>query len=155
MALLGVIQAAVVARFPLLGMTPQIPFLVAVAWTLLYGGEQGTIWAFLAGFFVDLFSYTPMGVSALAFMAAVLAISLLGKSLPLSRFFLPAVLAGLATLIALFLYLLLLQLTGYPVDWLRAATLPPLALLHALLILPIYWLLFSAGRAMRRRTVEI
>jgi rod shape-determining protein MreD len=155
MAILGVVQAAILARFPLLGMVPQLPFLFAVAWALLHGVEEGAVWAFLAGFFLDLFSFTPMGVTSLAFMAAIGAVALLHRHLPVSRFFLPAVLAGLGTLIALLLYLLLLRLTGYPVDWQRAAALPPVAVLHALLVLPVYWALFTLERSLRRRAVEI
>jgi rod shape-determining protein MreD len=155
MALLAVVQAAILARFPVLGLVPQLPFLVAVAWTLLKGREEGVVWAFIAGFFLDLFSSAPLGTSSLAFMLAIMVISLLQQSLPISRFFLPAVLAGLATLVSLLLYLLLLRLTGYPVDWQRAAALPPVAVLHAALVLPVYWLLHTLERLLRRRPVEI
>ena len=69
MAVLAVVQTSVLPRFPVLGAVPQLLFLVALAWGILRGLEQGLFWAFIAGFFVDLFSLAPLGISSLAFMA--------------------------------------------------------------------------------------
>ena len=64
MAFLAVIQTAVVARFPMWGVVPLIPFLIALAWGLRRGIEEGALWAFCAGFFLDLFSISPLGLSS-------------------------------------------------------------------------------------------
>ena len=71
MAVLAVLQTAVLPRFPIAGLEPQLVFLVALAWGLLRGLEEGLVWAFIAGIWADLFSLTPLGLSSLAFMAGV------------------------------------------------------------------------------------
>ena len=71
MAVLAILQTAVLPRFPIAGLEPQLVFLVALAWGLLRGLEEGLVWAFIAGLWLDLFSMTPLGLSSLAFMAAV------------------------------------------------------------------------------------
>ena len=155
MLFLTVVQAAVLPYFTILGLTPQLPFLVALAWGLLRGTNEGVVWAFVAGFFLDLFSLSPMGVTSLTFMVAIVAVTWIGQALPSSRVFLPAVLAGLSTLLALFLQLLLLQLLGHFASLQSAAVLPSLAVLHAGLILPVYWLIYTLDRIFRPRRVQI
>ena len=71
MLVLGVAQASILPRFPILGVSPQLLFLVALAWGDIRGLEEGLIWAFIAGLFADLFSLAPLGISSLAFMAGV------------------------------------------------------------------------------------
>lgn len=153
MMFLTLVQAAVLPYFPILGMTPQLPFLVALAWGLLRGIEEGVVWAFVAGFFLDLFSISPMGVTSLTFMIAILAVTWIGQALPSSRVILPAVLAALATLLALFFQLLLGRLLGHFAGW--QSFLPALAVLHAGLILPVYWLIYTLDRIFRPRRVQI
>jgi rod shape-determining protein MreD len=155
MAILAVIQAAILPYFTIFGLSPQLLLIFALAWGLLRGPEDGAAWAFIAGIFLDLFSATPMGVSSLALMVGVVAASFVLRSLPSSRFVMPVVLAAMASLIYLLLYLLLLRLTGYPVVWAVAGRLPLVAVLNSLLVLPVYWLLYTLDRNLRRRKVEI
>ena len=155
MAILAIIQAAILPRLQIFGLAPQILLIVALAWGLLRGPEDGAIWAFIAGIFLDLFSSAPMGISSLALMVGVTAAAVVQRSLPPSRFVLPVVLAAAASLIYLILYLLFLSVTGYPVSWATTSRLPLLAVLNSLLILPVYWLLFTLDRTFRRRQVEI
>jgi len=155
MLLLTVAQTAVLPRFPLLGLIPQLPFLVALAWGLLRGIEEGVVWAFVAGFCLDLFSIGPMGLTALTFMTAVLTVTWIEQNFPQNRFFMPVIVAILGTLIYLFLYLFLLRLLGYQSNLLAAASLPPVAILHGALILPVYWLMYFLDRRFRPRRVEI
>lgn len=155
MALLAVIQAAILPYFTIFGLSPQLLLVFALAWGLLRGPEDGAAWAFIAGIFLDVFSATPMGVSALALMVGVVAAAFVQRSLPPSRFFLPVVLAAMASLIYLLLYLLILRLTGYPVTWAAVERLPLVAVLNSVLVLPVYWLLYTLDRNLRRRKVEI
>jgi rod shape-determining protein MreD len=155
MALLSILQSAVLPRFPVLGLTPQILFLVALAWGLHRGINEGVFWAFIAGFFTDLFSLTPMGVSSLTFMIATAVTIGLQRLLPPSRFILPMLLATVATLIYLFLYALLLRLLGNSLRMDALLSLLPVALLHGFLILPIYLLMEAILRVLRPRRVEV
>ena len=62
MALLAIVQSAILPRFPIVGLTPQLLFIVALVWGNPRGLVEGLIWAFIAGIFVDLFSLAPLGI---------------------------------------------------------------------------------------------
>ena len=155
MIVLGLVETAVLPHFPILSQTPQLALLFALAWGLLYGLEEGAIWAFFAGIFTDLFSITPVGVSSLAFMAGVTAVIWATQALPASRVFLPLALAGLTTVISYILSLVLLRLFGTITDFQSILILPTLLLINVLAILPVYWLLFIISRAVRPRQVQL
>ena len=154
MAVLAVLQTAVLPRFPIAGLEPQLLFLVALAWGLLRGLEEGLVWAFIAGLCLDLFSLTPLGLSSLAFMAAVTGPVLLQGILPPRRLPVAALLAGLGTLIYLVFYAIALGLLGHGLTSAGWAGLLPIILLHAVLILPIYLLVQTFLRVTRPRRVE-
>lgn len=155
MVILLVIQTSVLPRLPVWGVVPQLMLLAAVAWGLLEGLEEGALWGFLAGFFTDLFSVAPLGTSALAFMVAVLAAALLYRTLPVNRLFLPVGLAVVATLIWLFVYLLLLRLVGLEGSWQEIPHLGRMLLVHGILILPFYGFFYGLLRALRPQRVEV
>ncbi len=155
MALLGVIQASILARFPIAGVAPQLLFVVALGWGLVRGLEEGLVWAFVAGVFSDLFSIGPLGLSSLAFMVGVGVPLLLRQALPPRRLMVAILLAALGTLLYLIVYVLVLRVFGRSITLTGFAGLLPLALLHALLIAPVYVLLNNINRALRPRRVEI
>ncbi len=155
MLVLSLVETAVLPHFPLFGVSPQLAFLVALAWGLLYGIEEGAVWAFFAGFFTDLFSITPVGVSSLSFMVGITAVIWATQALPTSRLLLPLALAGLATVISFIIEIVLLRLFGTIADFQSIAILPNILLVHVLTILPIYWLLYLIDRAMRPRRVQL
>jgi rod shape-determining protein MreD len=153
MAVLGIIQSSVLPRFPIFGVAPQLLFLVAMAWGLLRGLEDGLIWAFIAGIFVDLFSVSPLGLSSLAFMAGVFVV-LLQPALPPRRLLVAMLLTSLGTIIYLAFYVVAIRFTGRGISGAGLAELLPLIPLHALLILPIYLVMANLLRVTRPRRVE-
>lgn len=153
--LLGVVQTAVLPRFPVLGYVPQLLFLVALAWGSLRGVNEGLLWAFVAGFCQDLFSATPMGVTSLTFMIAVFVAIMASQVFPSNRFFLPFLQAAVATLVFLLLHFLVLRMFGYGLGWATAVAYAPLIILHSVLILPIYWVLDSLINTFRPRRVQL
>jgi len=155
MLVLGLVQTAVLPHFPIFGTTPQVAFLVAMAWGLLYGVEEGAVWAFFAGLFTDMFSIAPVGVSSLAFIAGITAVLWATQALPTSRFLLPLLLAGLATVVSFIIEIVLLRLFGTITGFQAVVILPNILLLHVLAILPIYWLLYLFDRAIRPRRVQL
>lgn len=110
MALLAMFQANLLPHFPILGVVPQLFFLAVLAWGMLHGLLEGLVWAFVAGIFVDLFSTTPLGVTALASMAAVAVAILIKGVLPANRTIVPALGAAVATLVFWLIYSTLLRL---------------------------------------------
>lgn len=155
MAILTILQTAVLPHFPLAGLSPLLPFLVALAWTLLRGVDEGLLWAFVGGFFLDLFSLTPLGVTSLSWMVGILTVVWIERALPSSRVFLPMALSALATVTALLVSSILLSLVGQLPMLGAVAALLPLALLHAVAILPVYWLMLVVDRAIRPRRVQV
>ena len=155
MLLLAVVQTAVLPHFPIFGLVPQLPFLVALAWGLLRGMDEGIVWAFVGGLLLDLFSVAPVGVTSLSYMLAIIAVIWIENAMPADRFFIPVIMAVAATVISLLVYLILLRLLGYPTTLQGAAALLPTAILHGVLILPIYWLMFYLNRIFRPRPVEL
>ena len=138
-----------------MGATPQLAFLVALAWGLLYGIEEGAVWAFFAGIFTDLYSITPVGVSSLAFIAGITVVIVIYQALPTSRVLLPLALAGLATIISFLLEIVLLRLFGTITNFQSLTVLPTTILINILAILPIYWLLYMIDRTTRPRRVQL
>ena len=112
------------------------------------------VWAFIAGIWVDLFSLTPVGLSSLAFMAGVAAPILLQPMLPPRRLPVTALLAALGTLIYLLLYVIALGLLGHGLSAVGLAGLLPIVLLHAILVLPIYYVVHQLLRVLQPRRVE-
>ena len=154
MALLTIVQTAVFPRLPILGVTPSLPFLVALAWSLLRGLDEGLVWGFVAGLFMDLFTIAPVGGSSLTYMIAIGAATLISDLLPVNRFVNPILLGAAASLIQILLYTGYLRLFGYATDFSRATLLPQVAVQTAV-FLPIYWLFYLSGRLLRPRPVSL
>ena len=155
MIVLGLVETAVLPHFPLFGATPQLAFLVALAWGILYGYEEGAVWAFFAGIFTDIFSITPMGISSLSFIVGITAVIWATQALPASRVLLPLGLAALATIISFILEIVLLRLFGTTTDFQTIIILPNILLLNILAVLPIYWLLYLINRMIQPRRVQL
>lgn len=154
MALLTVVQTAVFPQLPIFGVTPALPFLFALAWSLLRGLEEGLVWAFVGGIFMDLFTIAPMGGSSLTYMAAVTVAALVNQVLPPNRFLIPIVLGALATTVQTLLYGLFLRLFGYESGF-SIGTLSQTILVQTAVLLPMYWALYLAGRMLRPRPVTL
>lgn len=155
MVVLTVLQTAVLPHFPLFGYVPQLSFLVVVAWTVLEGQQEGLVWAFTAGIIHDLFTIAPVGGTALTYMVAVLVVSAVVDYLPSNRFLVLMVVMALATIVQQLLYYLFLRIFGYGISFPIMAQLLPMAVLNAVAILPVYWLLAGANRVVRPRPVKL
>lgn len=151
MVLLTILHSALFSRFDLLGVVPQFIPLVALAWALVRGPLEGYVWAFIAGICIDLFSSSPLGVSPLALMTAVLLITTLQRTIAISRFFIPMILGGIGMFTFSLTTILLLRLSGYPIVWSSVAPLPVSAILHGFLILPLFWVINGLDSRVSKR----
>ncbi len=154
MALLTLVQTAVFPRLPILGVTPSLPFLFALAWSLLRGLDEGMVWAFVAGLFMDLFTIAPVGGAALTYMGAIAAATLINDLLPPNRFLIPILLGAFASFVQIALYGIYLRLLGFNIPFSPSALVPQV-LVQTAVFLPIYWLLYVAGRLLRPRPVTM
>ncbi len=155
MVVLGVIQTAVLPHFSFRHLSPQLPLLVALAWGMLHGLDEGMVWAFIGGISMDLFSITPLGITAISYLVAVTAVLWLQQAFPTSRLILPVLLAAVATTIFLMVSLLLLRLTGFISTFQVAVTLWPLVLLNAIAMLPVYWFLYAVDRTVQPQHMQL
>lgn len=155
LGLLAVMQTAVLPKFQFLGASPQLPFLVALAWGLLHTHEEGMIWAFVAGLWMDVFSITPMGMTALVYVVAVTAVLIINNAFPTSRLLMPILMAGLATIIAYLLNLFILRILGIITNFQAINFLPTYTLLNSIFILPVYWVIYALERKFRPKQIQL
>ncbi|MGB9724029.1 MAG: rod shape-determining protein MreD [Chloroflexia bacterium] len=152
--LLALLQVGPMPRLPLLGVRPDLVFLVALAWGMVRGSAEGAVVAFSGGLALDILSSFPLGGQALALLLTVISLAWLGAPFYRGNPLFPVAGAFLGTWVYHLLLLLLAQLFGQAVAWggaLRYIVLP-LSLVEAALMLPIYWLLDRLERRMHRRT---
>jgi rod shape-determining protein MreD len=115
--LIALAQTTLSPRLLVMGAQPNLMLLSVVSWSLLRGERQGMLWAFVGGALIDLLSGAPLGVSSLSlllvsFLAGLGATTIFRASLSL------LLLIGLGS--SLFhdaIFLALLQIMGWPVNW--------------------------------------
>ena len=152
--ILAAIQTTILARLNILGHNPQVVVLAAIAWATIRGLEEGIVWGFIAGIALDIYSLGPTGGNALSIMIAVAVVFLLQLGLPPNRFVLPPLFGGLGTSIAVLVYGVLLQLSGYTADWSFANDLVLFAIAQTAVMIPVYWGLYTLGRLLYPPAVE-
>ncbi|MGC8838954.1 MAG: rod shape-determining protein MreD [Anaerolineae bacterium] len=149
LALLAVVQSAVLPRFPVAGVHPDLVMLVVVAWGLLQGNPQALVWGFIGGTFLDLLSGLPWGSQTLPLVAVAGLAGLGGAGLFGHHFGVPFAAALVGTWLYYAFSLLVLSMLGRalppgPFVWqvllpasllntlIMAAVLPLAGLLHRL-----------------------
>lgn len=155
MLVLTVLQAALFGRFPTFGVILQPAIVVVLAWALLRGPYEGLIWAFIAGILLDIFSITPTGTTALALMVSVIAVVYLNQLFPENPYALPVLLSGLGVGIYFLLYTIIIWIARFGFNERFLASLPIAVLLHAILSMPIYWLLRTVDRVLYPPRIEM
>lgn len=153
--ILTVLQATLLARMPVFDVVLQPALLVVIAWALLRGPYEGLVWAFIAGFALDLFSVGPTGGMALALMIAILPLTYLIQVLPENPYLIPILLTALGIGLFFIVYMLLVGLAqrGFRTNILL--DLPSTVLLNTLLSIPIYWSLRWLSRLLYPRQIEM
>ncbi len=140
LALAAVVQATVLARFTIFGGTLDLVLLLALSWTLIGEWQGGVVWGMLGGLSLDTLSGGPFGASAVGLVIVAYLAGLTEGRFWRSHVLLPLATALLGSVLFHLITLLLLTVTGYPVDWaysLTRLTLPAV-LLDTLCMLPVY-----------------
>jgi rod shape-determining protein MreD len=147
---LALLQSAVLRQLPFLDGGVDLLLLAVLCWNLL-DPEDGLIWAFLAGFFADLFTGGPPGLTPIAFLLAGFLVGHLhGRLRTDSPPIVMAITLG-GTILAQLSLLLLLLISGRTIDpgYAFAYTILPTAFLNTVCSVPVYLLLRSLHRASR------
>lgn len=136
--LLGVMQTAVLHRFPLFGVIVQLFLLVVFVWAMISEMQSAVIWAFVAGIILDLFSFSPFGARSLGLIAAAVAINMLRVAVPRNRYLGPLLLGFVGTAVFLATYLTILIFVGQGTGAVSLNAWFPYIGLHTILTLPLY-----------------
>jgi rod shape-determining protein MreD len=140
LAVAAVLQAAVLSRATIFGVTPDLVLLLSLSWTLVGEWQGGIVWGLIGGIFLDVLSGGPMGASALALVLAAWLAGLSEGRFWRSHVLLPLGTVLVGTLVFHGVVLVVLTSTGYPVAWaysLARVSLPSL-LLNIVCMLPVY-----------------
>lgn len=154
MAILAIVQIVILPRFSFFAVDPSLPFLFALAWSLLSNVEEGVVWAFIGGLFMDIFTIAPVGGLALTYVVAVFAVNLVRDLLPANRLAIPVISAVVATTIQQLLYLIYLWLFGISA-YTTFSILVQTVVVQTILIIPIYWIMYMLKRTLQPRPVQI
>ena len=166
--IVAILQATAAPRLTVSDARPDLMLVSVVSWTLLaafrarelqYTGEppslwrgvnDGIVWGFTGGMFLDLLSGAPLGLSAIALMACALTVGIFSVGVASSPLILMIAATPLGTFVFHGVFLVGLALTGRPVFWsvdVVRVILPSTA--FNLALVPVVYLLLSL---LNRRT---
>jgi len=125
--------------------------LAVISWTALRGAAEGWIWSLIGGIGLDLLSNAPFGLSIISLVVICLLVRLAHSRVYGTSLVLPLLLTFPLSIIYYLISMLLLTLTGIPINW--DATLLGIALPASLLNVVAILVLFPLLRALHRRTL--
>jgi len=133
-------QSSLLHSFGFLDGSFDIALVVVLAWNLVRREADAPVWAFIAGLFADVLSGGAIGAATFAMTTMSLVISFTEGRFYQSNLPVALLMSLIGTIFYHLLYLLLLSLSGQPIQWADALTLNvlPSALLNLILIVPVY-----------------
>jgi rod shape-determining protein MreD len=114
---LALIQSTVMPRVSLLGVHPDLVFLVVISWSLLRGMGEGMLWALVSGVALDLISGAPFGVCTLALVVASFVSSLGERGIFRFEILVPILIVPPVTLLYQVVLFTMLKILGWPAGW--------------------------------------
>lgn len=138
-----IVQATLLPHATILGVRPDLVMLIAVAWSLVRGTQEGVIWGFIGGILLDLLSAAPFGVFTLS-MLLVTFTSGLGESNIYRGNLLPLTVGFGASLLYHLLGFIFLNTLGWDVAWRLVGRQLLLAAILNTLLMPLVY--FGAQR---------
>jgi rod shape-determining protein MreD len=143
------LQTSALPRFSPGGVVPDLMLLVVVSWSLLRGARAGIPWAIGGGLMLDLLSGGPFGAAAISLTLSSTVTGLDQLNLFRDSLWLPLFASILATATYDGVYLIILQISGRPVQWVPnlLQVVMPCMILNALVMYPTFW----ATRWLHRR----
>ena len=129
----ALLESAIASRYQIFGAQFQIVLILGIAVTIVYGFEEGLVWAFVGGLMLDFLAMRPMGSSPFELLVAVAAAELASPLLSRSRY--PGVIAAAVVLSPVFLVVsdVLTGLLNPPAPPIHATSLVATAIANGLL----------------------
>ncbi len=116
-AILAAMQVTLVPMLPTGDARPDLLLVLVVAWGIVRGGGEATLWGLGAGLFLDLISGVPFGVQTLGLAAVGLLADLMETNFFRSNILIPLAAIFVATFLFHILEAAFLQTVGYPINW--------------------------------------
>ncbi len=116
----ALLESTIVSRYQIVGAQLQMSLVFVIAATIVFGFEEGIVWAFVGGLCLDFFAMRPLGSSVFELLVAVALVMVAEPLLSRSRY------AGcvLATLFVTPIFLIISDIT----TGLLRSSAPPLQL---------------------------
>jgi cell shape-determining protein MreD len=116
----ALLESTIVSRYQIVGAQLQMSLVFVIAATIVFGFEEGIVWAFVGGLCLDFFAMRPLGSSVFELLVAVALVMVTEPLLSRSRY------AGcvLATLFVTPIFLIISDIT----TGLLRSSAPPLQL---------------------------
>jgi rod shape-determining protein MreD len=154
----AVLQAALVPRLRIFGGQPDLIVVIVLVWAYLDRTQEGLVWGFVGGFFIDLLSGVPPGISTLALVPVAFLVSTVEFGLYRGTILVPLGLAAGGALGYHLLTMILLRfLVNYPIDFGHALiniTLPSV-IFDMIIFIPLLSLLERGYDRLHPRAVKI
>jgi len=149
--LAAVAQTSVLPSFRVLGVHANLMLVLLLSWAMVRGLEDAMVVVPMGGLALGLMDGQPLGAAMLALMPVVLLTEIREARIIQGDFLLAILLILLSTLAYELIILITLRLTGETVQWWGtfARVIVPAAIVNALLVPPVYGLLWLSSRDLR------
>ncbi len=122
-AIAAVMEVTVASRIHLADAQPQIVLAIAILLTLIIGFEEGMIWAFVGGLFVDFLTLRPIGTTVFSMLIIVGLATLISPFLGRVRVASPLIAVAILTPVFIVLSVVTTGLLGARTSTLRLSNL--------------------------------
>ena len=150
--LAAVAQTSALSSFRVLGVHANLMLVLVLSWAMVRGLKESMVVAPMGGLALGLMDAQPLGAVLLALVPVVLLTEIREARIVEGDFLLAILLILLSTLAYEVIILIVLRVTGETVQWWGtvARVIVPAAVVNALLVPPVYGLLWVSSRDLRR-----
>ena len=150
--LVAVVETSVLPSFRVLGVHANLMLVLLLSWAMVRGMEEAMVVVPLGGLALGLMDGQLLGAAMLALIPLVLLTEIREARIIEGEFLLAVLLILLSTLAYEVIILIILRVTGDTVQWwgILSRVVVPAAIVNALLVPPVYGLLWLGSRDLRR-----
>ncbi len=145
-------QTSALTSFRVLGVHANLMLVLVLSWAMVRGLKEAMVVVPMGGFALGLVDGQPWGMAMLALVPVVLLTEIREARIIEGDFLLSIFVVLLATLAYELIILIVLRVTGETVQWwgTLSRVAAPAAIVNALLVPPVYGLLWLGSRDLRR-----
>lgn len=139
--LAAVLQATFTPQIRIFGGTPDLTFLLVLAWAVTSSLETGVLWAFVGGIALDLLSAAPTGASVIGLLLIVFTIDALRRQFVNINLPLVLILLIGGTILQKLTFAFVMILSGYGISLFEYSiyVIAPTIAYNVIFALPVFW----------------